>query len=118
MALVEVEDAVHLGGDALVVGGDEGGAAFAADELEEFGEDDVGGLLIEIAGRLVGEDEQRPVGERAGDGDALLLAARKLGRAVGEALGEAEGGEEAGRAIAGLGVGGALDKLRQDDVLK
>ena len=33
---------------------------------------------IEIAGRLVGEDELRLVDERARNGDALLLAARQL----------------------------------------
>ena len=81
---------VHLGGDALIVGGDEGGAAFAADQLQEFGEDDVGGSLVEVAGGLVGQDQRRLVGERAGDGDALLLAARELGRAMVEPLGEAE----------------------------
>ena len=62
--------------------------------LEEFGEDDVGGMLVEIAGRLVGEDQRRPVGERAGDRDALLLAARQLGRAMVEPLGEAERAEQ------------------------
>ena len=73
---MQPEHPVHLGGDALVVGGDQSGAAFVADQAEEFGEDDVGGGLVEIAGRLVGEDEGRPVGERTGDGNALLLAAR------------------------------------------
>ena len=62
--------------------------------LQEFGEDDVGGRLVEIAGGLVGEDQSGPVGERAGDGDALLLAAGKLARAVGQAVGEAERAEQ------------------------
>ena len=98
---------VHLGGDALVVGGDEGGAAFVADQAEEFGEDDVGGGLVEIAGGLVGEDQSGPVGERAGDGDALLLAAGELARAVGQALGEAERAEQAFGALVGLARGSA-----------
>src|SRR3954468_24861225 len=51
MPLVQPKHPVHLGGNALVMGGDEGGGAFVADELEEFGEDDVGGRLVEIAGR-------------------------------------------------------------------
>ena len=33
---------------------------------------------VEVAGRLVGEQHQRPVDERAGDRDALLLTAGEL----------------------------------------
>ena len=94
------EHPVHLGGDPLIVGGDEGGAAFAADQAQEFGEDDVGGGLVEIAGGLVGEDQSGPVGERAGDGDALLLAAGELARPVGQAFGEAERAEQGFGALA------------------
>ena len=35
-------------------------------------------VRIEVAGRLVGQDELRLVDQRARDGDALLLAARQL----------------------------------------
>src|SRR5918993_1164155 len=44
------------------------------------------GLRVEVAGRLVGEDHGRFADQRPGDGDALLLAARELGRAVGAAV--------------------------------
>ena len=65
---------------------------------EEFGEDDVGGGLVEIAGRLVGEHQRGPVGERAGDGDALLLAAGELGSAGGSSRSaEAERAEQRSR---------------------
>ena len=37
---------------------------------------------VEVAGRLVGEDDLRPAGQRAGAGDPLLLAAGELGRPV------------------------------------
>ena len=37
---------------------------------------------VEVAGRLVGEDDGRPRDERAGDRDPLLLAAGELRRAV------------------------------------
>ena len=40
------------------------------------------GARVEVAGRLVGEQDGRARDERAGDGDALLLAAGELGRAV------------------------------------
>ena len=44
------------------------------------------GALIEVAGRLVGEQHRRLVDERPGDRDALLLAAGQLAR-VGLRLG-------------------------------
>src|SRR5688572_5351648 len=37
-------------------------------------------IRIEIAGRLVGYEDERIVDQRAGDGDPLLLAARQLRR--------------------------------------
>ena len=46
------------------------------------------GLGVEVAGRLVGEDDQRPLGERPRDRDALALAARELRRPVGEPVAE------------------------------
>ena len=49
-----------------------------AQELEDAG----ARLRVEVAGRLVGEHDRRPRDERAGDRDALLLAARELGRTV------------------------------------
>jgi hypothetical protein len=47
---VQTQHPIHLSRNPLVVGGDEGGAAFVADEAEELGEDEVGGGLVEIAG--------------------------------------------------------------------
>ena len=40
------------------------------------------GLRVEVAGRLVGEQDRRVVHERARDGHALALAARQLVRPV------------------------------------
>ena len=54
----------------------------------------VGGVRIEIAGRLVGEQHPRRVGDGAGDRDALLLAAGQFGRPMGDAVGEAEIGQD------------------------
>ena len=56
------------------------------------------GRRVEVAGRLVGEDHARLDGERAGDRDALLLAARELRRQVVGALGEADLARAAPRA--------------------
>ena len=114
---VQPHDAVHLGREALVVGGDQGGAAFAAHEVEEFGEDDVGGRLVEIAGRLVGEHQRRAVGERPGDRDALLLAARQLRRAMVEPLAEPSAASSCSARVRAASGVGAADQLRQDDIL-
>ena len=48
----------------------------------------LGGLRVEVAGRLVGEHELGLVDQRAGDRDALLLAARELARLVVLAAGQ------------------------------
>ncbi len=45
---------------------------------------------VEIAGRLIGENHQRIIGERAGDGDALTLPARHLVRAFARVIGKAQ----------------------------
>src|SRR3954469_16734258 len=51
-------------------------------QLFEDGDDVGAGFLIEVAGRLVGEDQRRIVDERSGDGDALALAAGELVRTM------------------------------------
>ena len=114
---MQPHDPVHARGEAFVVGGDERGRAFAADQRDELGEDLVGGGLVEVAGGFVGEHKRRPIGERAGDRDALLLAARELGRAVVEPLPETERGEEFVGASARGGGLDAVDQLGQDDIL-
>ena len=54
----------------------------AVERLEQL--DDVrAGLAVEVARRLVGEEQARRVAERARDGDALLLAAGELVRESG-----------------------------------
>ena len=47
------------------------------------------GLAVKRAGRLVGQDQDRIVDQRAGDGDALLLSAGELARPVLRAMGQA-----------------------------
>ena len=47
-------------------------------------------MRVEVAGRLVGEDQLGIGDERAGDRDALLLAARKLARTMPGAVGDAD----------------------------
>src|SRR5438094_6990969 len=77
------------------------------------------GARVEVAGRLVGEQQRRVVHQRAGDGDALLLPTRELIRMVIDAIAEADGLERLRRALPPLGRGrlGAV-KERQLDVLE
>ena len=51
-------------------------------ELLEHPQDLDAGVRIEVAGRLVGQDQRGPVHQRPGDGHALLLSARHLRRLV------------------------------------
>ena len=67
---------------SLVVGGHDHGRAGAVDPVDQLHDPDRG-LGVEVAGGLVGQQQRRVVHERAGDRDALLLAARQL---VGEVV--------------------------------
>ena len=51
------------------------------DRLAQQAEHLLGGVRVQVAGRLVGEHHRRAVHQRAGHGDALLLAAGELRRA-------------------------------------
>src|SRR5690606_22265636 len=68
-------------------------AALAVQLLEQL-DDRFAGRRVEVARRLVGEQDSRLVDERAGERDALLLAARKLRRIVVEPVGEPDAGEQ------------------------
>ena len=85
-------------------------------ELAEEAEDvfAVGG--IEIAGGLIGQNERGAVDEGAGDGDALLFAAGKLGGQGGGARGKADAREGGGDAGGALGSGDAGELERELDV--
>ena len=72
------------------MGDDEKGRAGIALAGEEQVENRIAGGGIEIAGRLVGEEDLRTRGHRPGDRDALLLAARKLGGIMGETVAETD----------------------------
>ena len=60
------------------------------------------GRRVEVAGRLVGQQQRRLVDQRARDGDALLLAARQLIRMMLRAVGQADRVERLHRAARAL----------------
>jgi hypothetical protein len=76
------------------------------------------GLRVEVAGGLVGEQEQRPVHEGARDRDALHLAARKLARIGAGSSGEPHRGEHLEDARPRLRGGHAVERKGQGDVLR
>ena len=75
----------------------------------------VGG--VEVAGRFVGQDQLGLGDQRAGDRDALLLAARQLRGAVLGAVGDADLVEHAVDPRAAFGGGDVVVEQREFDVL-
>jgi len=74
-AFVQSHDPIHSRRKALVVGRDQGRATFTSNERNELGENDIGRVLIEVAGRLVGKDQRRLVSQGPSHGHTLLLTA-------------------------------------------
>src|SRR4051812_12645566 len=82
--LFEVHDVFELREDISVVADQEQGRALFGAGLAQERERFVRERGVEIAGRLVSEDERGAVGEGASDRGALLLADGKLPRVVTE----------------------------------
>ncbi len=100
------------------MGRDQAGGAFVADQRLECAEHQFARCGIEVAGRLVGEDDARMVGRGAGDGHALLLAARQFCRAMRAPRPHAEEVQQFAAARVGLAARPAGDELRDRDVLE
>ena len=75
----------------------------------------MGVVIVEIADRLVGEDERRVVGERPRNRDALLLSATQFRRAVSPSIAKTDSVEEFEGA---LGMRPPFREHRHKDVLK
>ena len=102
-------------GDVFLVRDDDDGVAFPRKLLEQR-HDFRAGLGIEIAGRLVGQQDGRLVDQRAGDGDALALAAGKFVGLVMNAVGQADLRQRLQRHLAPFLGGHAGINQRQLDV--
>ena len=74
-AVAEMDDGAGISGHVGLVGHHQHGDAEIAVEAGQQVHDLERGLAVEIAGRLVGEQHVGIGDDRAGDGDALLLAA-------------------------------------------
>src|SRR5690606_29448253 len=89
-AVDDADVAIGLGREIHVVRDNDYGAMALVDELPEDREDLTPRGTVEVAGRLVGEDNLRTIGECARDRDALALATRHLLRQLVGVLGETE----------------------------
>ncbi len=78
----------------------------------------VAGGVVEIAGRLVGEQDLGVVGQCPDDRDPLLLAARQPCRAVLGARRQTDTGQQRRRLLPGPPAPDAGDHLRQHDVFE
>ena len=87
--------------------GDHGLAHVAGQVVQDLA--DIGpGAGVQIAGRLVGQDDRRIVGEGAGDGRPLAMAAGNLVRTLAQMLAQAELLEQ----LRGAFSGGVLAETR------
>ena len=90
LAVAHHDEPVRERGDARVVRHHDDRALPLGGHLLEQAGDLVGGLAVEVAGGLVGQDELGLGHERAGDRDALLLPAGQLVGPAPQALAEAD----------------------------
>ena len=98
--------------------GDQRRQALAAGDGDQRVEDPARRTRIEIAGGFVGQQNLRLVGQGAGDGDTLLLAARQLRRPVRQPRPKPQRGQQPPRLRRRLGFGLAGDHLGQHHILQ
>ena len=79
--VAEADNSPCKAGDVFLVGDDDDGVAAPPDFLEDVHDLD-GGFGIQVAGRLVGQDDGWVVDYGSGDGNPLPLAAGKFSRAA------------------------------------
>src|SRR5215203_3172871 len=116
-AVAHADRAVCPGRDRGVVGDQDEGLLLPLVHRDQEVHDPLRGLRVEGAGRFVGPDYGRVVHERAGDGNALLLAAAHLGRTFLGLVRKPHHLQGVLRPLAGLRRLAAGDQERKLDVL-
>ena len=114
----ECHDAVEAAGELDIVCRDQSREAGVADKVEKRVQHALAGRVIEVAGRLVAEQDLGVVGKRSGERDALLLASRKARRPVPGARRKADLIEERGRLFPRLSARHCGNHLRQHDIFE
>src|SRR5829696_8947730 len=109
-AVAQPDDALGARGEREIVRDEhDRRIRFAVDRLQQL--DDAGaGVTVEVARRLVGEEDARRVAEGPRDGDALLLAPGELVGKVVRALGEPDAREQLPGARLGAAVPAQLER--------
>ena len=98
-AVLHADDPLGVAGHALLVGDQDDRLPFRV-ELIEQGQDVLAGLAVEVAGRLIGQQDAGIADQGAGDGDPLLLAAGELVGTVLDPVAQAHALEHLGRPLA------------------
>jgi len=115
-AVAQAHDTARVARNVFLVGDDDDGVALLVKLLEER-HDLLAGAGVEIAGRLVGEDDGGIVDEGTRDGDALALAAGEFVRPVVDAVAEADVLQREHRALpAFVGLHAGVDQRELDVV--
>jgi hypothetical protein len=102
-SVADRDHAVGLLGHARVVSHDHDRQPVALAQIAQQPEDQLRGRPVDLAGRLVGEQDLRLVRQRAGDRDALLLPAGELRRLLAGVLGHIDRFQQ----LVGPGAAGA-----------
>ncbi len=74
MPVRQLRGVIRNGDESLIVGGDQRGHSPRGDDVPQQSHDGRPGVGIQLAGRLVGDQQLGVVRQRTGDRDALLLA--------------------------------------------
>ena len=93
-ALDQPHHAIGAGDDVHVVRHHDDSQPVLPVQVAEQADDLAAGVGVEVAGRLVGQEDARPIDEGAGDGGPLHLAAGQLARPVVEPMAEADAVEQ------------------------
>ena len=117
LAVDDVHVALRARGELRIVGDHHDGGALRVDLLEQL-HHAARHQRVEVAGRLVGQQQARLAGQRARDRHALLLAAGQLGRVVLHARAQAHAGQRLLDAAPALGGVEAAVAQRHVDVVE
>lgn len=117
MAIEHIDYAGGIRSECRVVGDHNDGVAFGMNVFEFF-HDDVGRARIEVAGGFVGENNFRVRDDSASNGNALLLASRKLPGKIIFTFLKVETAESAGGLGQAMGFGIAGIDQGESDVFE
>ena len=90
MTVLHFDDAIAFVGQRRIMGNQDQRRAGFSQPVEQQCHHGLAGRLIKIAGWFISENQRRPRGDSPGEADALLLAARKLGRIMIETVAKAD----------------------------